>query len=45
MEYFVEMNVGGDIFGSSTIHETLKKNIVEREFDIRELKMKILEKK
>jgi hypothetical protein len=35
MEAIAVMNVGGDVFSSSTTHELLKKKLVKREVEIR----------
>ena len=39
----VEMNVGADLYAWSTIKETLKNKVAEREGEIKELRLKILE--
>ena len=43
MDVIVAINVGADIFGLSTIHETLKKKVDQREDEIKEIKLKILD--
>jgi len=42
-EALATMNVGGDIFGSSRTHESLKKKLAEKEANIIEIKHKLLE--
>jgi len=42
-EALATMNVGGDIFGSSRTHESLKKKLVEKDVNIIEIKHKLLE--
>ena len=45
MEAITVMNFGGDAFSSSTINESLKNNLVERETEIKVLNQKKLENK
>ena len=43
MDTIAAMNVGADLFGLSTIHKTLKNKVVDKEDEIKELRLKISE--
>ena len=43
MDVIAEMNIVADLSASSTIKETLKNKVAEREDEIKELRLKIME--